>query len=224
MNLEKLGFSRSTYSEVILTVRLEEMINAAPMGVLLNEGGKIYLRVYKGQRIHDMIVNGAEDCVLNITSDPILFYNAIFEKEKISYCPAERVSSPRIRDCDAYVECSIINVTGHGEYVKAFLKPLLINVAERAVSAYHRAGPAIIEALICYTRLLYFKDADREKAESLKKMIGIFRDIVYHSTENNRLREIATKILERSEEALLTKKTTSTCGLSKNHEEETVET
>ncbi|HIE18212.1 TPA: DUF447 family protein [Candidatus Bathyarchaeota archaeon] len=199
MNLGRLGFSRSTYSEVIFTVRLKEMVNAAPMGVLLNDEEEIYLRVYKGQRTYDMIVNGAEDCVLNITDDPRLFYYAIFEKEKISYHPAKRVSSPRICGCDAYVECSITEVTRHEEYVKVFLKPLLIAVTERTVSAYNRAGPAIIEALICYTRLLYFKDADRGKAESLKKRIIIFKDIVYHSTEDSRLRKIATKILEQAE-------------------------
>jgi len=202
MNLEDLGFSKSTYSEVIFTVRLKEMVNASPMGVLLNDDKKICLRVYKGQRTYEMIVNGAKDCVLNVTDDPILFYNAIFEKEKISYHPAERVSSPRICSCDAYVECSITEVTKCEECIEISLKPLLINVTRKIAKTYNRAGPAIIEALICYTKLLYFKDTDREKTESLKKRIGIFRDIVYHSTEDDRLRRTATKILESSEKAL----------------------
>ena len=177
VNLERLGFSESTYSEIIFTVRLKETVNAAPMGVLLNGDGKVSLRVYKDQRTYEMIANGAEDCVLNITDDPILFYNAIFEKGKISYQPAEIVSSPRIRDCNGYVECSITNVTKCEEYIEVLLKPLLVNVTRRTISTYNRAGPAIIEALICYTRLLYFRDADREKAESLKKRIIIFRDL-----------------------------------------------
>lgn len=204
MDLERLGFSKSTYSEVIFTVRLKEMVNAAPMGVLLNDEGNLCLRVYEGQRTYEMIVNGAEDCVLNITDDPVLFYNAIFEKDKIPYHPAERVSSPRIRNCNAYVECFITETKTHEEYIKVFLKPLLINTTEKTAKTYNRAGPAIIEALICYTRLLYLKDIDREKAESLKKRIKIFRDIVYHSTKDNTLRGIATKILERSEEAVET--------------------
>jgi len=202
MDLERLGFSKSTYSEVIFTVRLKETVNAAPMGLLLSDEKTLCLQVYKGQRTYEMILNGAEDCVLNITDDPMLFYNAVFEKDKIPYHPAERVSSPRIRDCNAYVECSITETKTHEEYIKVFLKPLLIDTNERAVKTYNRAGPAIIEALICYTKILYLKDVDREKAENLKKRINIFRDIVYHSTKDNTLREIATKILERSEEAL----------------------
>jgi len=202
MSLGRLGFSNLTYSEVILTIKLKEIVNSAPMGALLNDRGEICLRVYKGQRTYEMIVNGARDCVLNITSDPILFFNAIFEKDKISYKPAERVSSPRICDCNAYVECSITDVTTFEEYLKAFLKPLFIDITCRTVRTYNRAGPAIIEALICYTRLLYFKDADREKAKGLLERIEMFKDIVYHSTRDNMLRRIAIEILERSERIL----------------------
>jgi len=202
VSLESLGFSRFTYSEVIFTVKLKEMVNAAPMGVFLNDAGEIRLKVYKGQRTYEMIVNGAKDCVLNITDDPMLFYNAIFEKDKISYIPAKRVSSPRIIDCDAYVECSIVNLAICKEYVMVLLKPLLIDPAHGTVRTYNRAGPAIIEALICYSKIPYFKDADREKAESLKKRIAMFRNIVYHSTRDKALRKIATEILDRAEEIL----------------------
>jgi len=203
MTLENLGFSRSTYSEVILTVKLGETVNSAPMGVLLNDKGEICLRVYRNQKTYRMIIDGAEDCVLNITDDPILFYNAIFEKERISYAPAKRVSSPRILDCKAYVECLISNVEIHEDFVKAFLKPLFIDATVKDIKTYNRAGPAIIEALVCYSKLLYFKDADRERAGILRKRIEIFRDVVYHSTTDSTLRKIMSKILARSEETLL---------------------
>ena len=203
MILENLGFSRFTYSEVILTVKLGKIVNSAPMGALLNDQGEICLRIYRNQRTHRMIVNGAEDCVLNITDNPVLFYNTIFEKEKISYISAKRVSSPRILDCKAYVECLINDIEIHENFVKAFLKPLLIDTAkEKNIKTYNRAGPAIIEALICYSKLLHFKNIDRERAKILKKRIEIFKEIVYHSTTDSTLRKIASKILAKSEETL----------------------
>ncbi len=203
MILENLGFSRSTYSEVILTVKLGKIVNSAPMGALLNDQGEICLRIYRNQRTHRMIVNGAEDCVLNITDNPVLFYNTIFEKEKISYISAKRVSSPRILNCKAYVECLINDIEIHEDFVKAFLKPLLIDTAkEKNIKTYNRAGPAIIEALICYSKLLHFKNIDRERAKILKKRIEIFKEIVYHSTTDSTLRKIASKILAKSEETL----------------------
>ncbi|RJS90841.1 DUF447 family protein [Candidatus Bathyarchaeota archaeon] len=203
MILENLGFSRSTYSEVILTVKLGKIVNSAPMGALLNDQGEICLRIYRNQRTYRMIVNGAKDCVLNITDNPVLFYNTIFEKEKISYISAKRVSSPRILNCKAYVECLINDIEIHEDFVKAFLKPLLIDTAkEKNIKTYNRAGPAIIEALICYSKLLHFKNIDRERAKILKKRIEIFKEIVYHSTTDSTLRKIASKILAKSEETL----------------------
>jgi hypothetical protein len=202
MSIKSLGFSSLTYSEVLLTLKLEETINSAPMGILLDSSGEPHLRVYKGQKTCDLLISGARDCVLNITDDPVLFYNAIFKKDEIPYLPAKRVSSPRIRGCHAYVECSIKKVSAHSEYVEVFLKPLLIEVSDRTVRTYNRAGPAIIEALVCYTRLLHFKDIDREEAQILKGRIEMFRDIVYHSTRDQVLRRMATDILERAEEAL----------------------
>ena len=196
MELRKIGFSKSTYSEIIFSVRLKERVNAAPMGVLLHDEEKVCLKIYKGGKTYDMILNGAEDCVLNITRDPVLFYKAVFEKDKIAYHPAKHVSSPRISGCNAYVECSITNVTLHEKYIEAVLKPLLIDVADASVKTYNRAGPAIIEALICYTKLPYVKDTQEEKVEALTKKMLIFRDIVYHSTKNSMLRRIASKMLE----------------------------
>jgi len=201
MNLEELGFSKLTYSEVILTIKHKEKINSAPMGIILNNEG-LRLKVYKGQRTYGMIINGAKDCVLNITDDPVVFYNAIFEKDKILYCPSKCVSSPRICDCNAYVECSITQVTKHEGYIEVLLNPLIINATRRMIITFNRAVPAIIEALICYSKIPHFKNIDMKRAESLMKRIAIFRDIVYHSTKNKTLREIVTKILQKSKETL----------------------
>jgi hypothetical protein len=206
MNLKSLGFSSLTYSEVLLALKLEGEINSAPIGILLDSSGAPHLKVYRGQRTCDLLVGGARDCVLNITDDPVLFYNAIFKKNILPYMPARRVSSPRIRGCHAYVECSIRKVLEREECVEAFLTPLLVEVSDRAVRTYNRAGPAIIEALVCYSKLAYFRDADREKARSLKERIEVFRDIVYHSTRDQQLRRMATDILRRAEEALSDKK------------------
>lgn len=198
MRLENLGFSKSTYGEIILTIRLGEIVNSAPMGVLLYGDTKLCLKVYRSGRTYEMIVGGAEDCVLNVTSDPMLFYNSVFRKDEVSYRPAERASSPRISGCDAYVECSITGLTAYERYVQVLLEPLLVDVTDGTVRVYSRVGPALIEALICYTKLPYLKDSC-EEAESLIGRIRIFREIVYHSTRDRVFREIADEILNRSE-------------------------
>jgi len=202
MNLKSLGFSSLTYSEVLLSIRLGEAVNPAPMGVILGRGGEPRLRVYKGQRTYDLLIGGARDCVLNVTHDPVLFYNAIFRKAEIPYSPARMVSSPRIRGCHAYVECSIKEISACSGHVEVFLKPLLIDASNRPVRTYNRAGPAIIEALVCYSKILHFREVDREEAQALKERIRVFMDIVHHSTKSQVLRRMITDVLGKAEDAL----------------------
>ena len=206
MRLRDLGFSKSTYGEIILTIRHGDAVNVAPMGVLLEDDKRLSLRVYKGQRTCELIEKGAVDCVLNITCNSTLFYDAVLNKSEISYYSSETVSSPRVRGCDAYVECSIIDVEDCGEYVRVLLKPQLIRVSRRIVKAHNRAEPAVIEALVCFTKILHLIKSNVEMAESLKERIKIFREIVYHSTRNKKLRMMMTEILDRAEEVIREKK------------------
>ena len=196
--IKNLGFSEHTYSEIILSIRHKDKVNAAPMGVLLGEDENLHLRIYKGQRTCRMIMDGAEDCILNITDDPRVFYDAIFRKDRIAYCPSEKVLSPRICGCNAYVECIIIDRSEREELIEVSIKPILVSVLKNPVIAYHRAEPAVIEALICYTKLSHFMKSDGKVAEELKERMQIFRDIVYHSTRNRDLRMMITEILERA--------------------------
>ncbi|RJS85232.1 DUF447 family protein [Candidatus Bathyarchaeota archaeon] len=202
MHLRNLGFSKLTYSEVILTIRYEDIVNIAPIGVLLEDDKHLSLRVYKGQRICELISKGAIDCVLNITRNPKLFYDAIFNKNAIPHHPSETVSSPRVEGCDAYVECSIVHVEDHREYVRVLLKPQLTKTYPRIARTYNRAEPAVIEALICFTKIIHLIENNLEAAESLKERIKIFREIVHHSTRNEKLRMMITEILERSEKMI----------------------
>jgi len=199
--IKNLGFSEHTYSEVVLSIRHRDKVNVAPMGVLLGEDENLHLRVYKGQRTCKMIMDGAEDCILNITDDPRVFYDAVFRKDRIAYYPSKKVSSPRICGCNAYVECIIINRLEREEFIEVSLKPILISVLKHPVVTYQRAGPAVIEALICYTKLLHFRRSDRRAIKELMKRMQIFKDIVYHSTRNNDLRMMITEILERARDA-----------------------
>ncbi|MCD6592523.1 DUF447 family protein [Candidatus Bathyarchaeota archaeon] len=201
-----MGFSKSTYSEIILTIRHGDAVNVAPMGVLLEDDKRLSLRVYKEQRTCELIEKGAVDCVLNITCNSTLFYDAVLNKSEISYCPSETVSSPRVRGCDAYVECLIIHVKDCGEYVRVLLKPQLIKVSRRMAKAHNRAEPAVIEALVCFTKILHLIKSNVEMAEGLKERIKIFREIVYHSTRSKKLRMMMTEILDRAEEVIREKK------------------
>lgn len=201
MRLEKLGFSERSYSEVILSVRVGGEVNAAPMGILLRDGMPL-IKVYRGGKTHRLLAGGARDCVLNVTSDPALFYRSVLDKERIVFVEAKKVSSPRVYGCDAYAECLVSKAEDRGDYLEAVLEPVLVEARRRDARAYCRAGPAVLEALVHFTKLLYFRGVDRGKAEELLGRIRIFVDIVYHTTMDRELRSMADDILDRSLEAM----------------------
>lgn len=196
LKLNKIGFSSKTYSEIILSISYRNEINAAPMGVLLHND-KLKLKIYPHTRTYRLILDGADDCVLNITSNPKLFYYSIFMKDKIKYVRSRKTRSPRVRGCDGYIECKMSSVIRQREHLDISLKPILIDVKPRNVATFNRAGPAIIEALVHYTKIPFLNNKEiRYKILYIK----FLRDTVYKSTRDAELRKIISDIVGRCED------------------------
>jgi hypothetical protein len=194
--LRELGFSEHTYSEILLTLARDDEINVAPMGVLLAGEGLLRVKVYVGSRTYCLLDMGAKECVLNVTRDPILFYRAIFEKGKIRYTNSKKISAPRVKGCDGYVECRVASLNKSEGCYEVMLKPILIEVSSRKVRTYARVETAIIEALICYTKLSHFRAANPRKARELFRRVRIFEEIAYRSTRDEAMRRIVRNIVE----------------------------
>ncbi len=209
MELRELGFSETTYSETILSIKLGRETNAAPIGVLLGGENRLILKIYSGGKTYRMFLGGAEDCVVNITDNPILFYQSIFEKNRVRFIPARKVSSPRIGGCYAYVECEVETIVEYRDYIRVLLNSVLVEVCGGGVKTYNRAGPAIIEALVHYTKLPHYMSVDLGEAEEILRRIRVFTDIVSHSTKDSMLRSIAYRILRESENIFVTQRRSS---------------
>ncbi|HIE14216.1 TPA: DUF447 family protein [Candidatus Bathyarchaeota archaeon] len=199
--VKKLGFAKHTFSEVILTIKYEDIVNLAPIGVLLL-GSNLYCKIYSNSKIYRFFKKGIRDCVLNITDDPIMFYNAIFEKRKVALAPSSLVTSPRVKECVAYVECRVDYTEDRRECMDVFMNPIFAESIKSYPGTYKRAGPAIIEALIIYTKIEHFKTVDRVKAEHFFEKIKTFREIVYHSSTKKEYRQTIDEILKMSEAIL----------------------
>lgn len=192
-----LGFSNETYSEVLLTININNDTNVAPMGVLL-KNNKLYVRIYSGTKTYNAILNYADECVLNITNNPKLFFNAILHKEKIRFYNSTIVNAKRVLDCDAYIECNINKRNILSNYAEIFLNPLIIDVVNPSVKTYNRAGPAIIEALVHLSKIQYYKSSGMNNNEILKRFLFL-REIVYHSTSDKDYRIMINEILDKAE-------------------------
>jgi len=191
--LRRLGFSTSTYSEVILSIKHGNIVNYAPMGVLLVKDA-LHLRVYMGSLTYKLIMEGAKDCVLNITSDPILFYNSILDKSRVKTVGSIKVKSPRISGCQGYIECLISDVVKTPRYLRVLLNPIHIDYYKIIPTTYKRASSAIIEALVYYTKLPYLKGSSGDLLSKIKLCVNT----VFRSTKNPKYRGLARDILLRA--------------------------
>ena len=200
MNLRRLGFSSTGYSEVILSIRLGGKTNAAPMGVTLR-GNSLLLKVYRGSTTYKMLTGGARDCVLNITCDPKFFYYALLEKDNLRYSASKAVMSPRIIGCDGYVECVIGEILQRKGWIQVYLDPVLATARKKIARVYSRAGPALIEAMVYMTKL-DAEGLERKDAEEAFLRVRLSVETVYRTTRNRRYREMADRVLEEAEKKL----------------------
>jgi len=201
--LKRLGFSRGTVSEALLSLSVGSEINVAPMGVKLGRATNLAIKVYSGCRTYDLVRCGARDYVINITSDPTLFYYAILSKNLLKLNPSRYVRAPRVAGCEAYVECELSYITYGRGYLKLYLRPIHIEYKKIVPKAFCRAYPAIIEALICYTKIPYLKSAGKlREAEALLNKIRSCVEVVKHSTRSRKLRFISRKVLDEAEKLI----------------------
>lgn len=191
--LSSLGFSSETYSEVIITSSFNGEVHVAPFGVKTFKN-LLYFRTYHPSTTYRNIVKSGE-CVLNITSNAETFYNAIFHPERLEFEPSFKVSTPRIRGLDGYVECILVNVKDFNLYSVLYCKPVHVEYKCILPRTFNRAEPAIIEALIHYTRVKPYLEAGKTSdVQELIKRIEMCKYIVEHSTTNRELLKIIEDI------------------------------
>jgi len=201
--LKRLGFSRSTISEVLLSLSLGSEVNVAPMGARLGRGPELVVKVFTGCRTYEMVRHGARDYVINVTSDPTLFYYAVLGKGSLRLVPSRTVSAPRVVGCVAYVEAVRKSVEYRRGYLVLSLAPTYVEVSKQYPKAFNRATPAIIEALVYLTKIPYLVGRGRlGEARELLRNIRTCAEVVTRVTSNRRLRAVAYDIVRKAEEFL----------------------
>ncbi|ADI32460.1 DUF447 domain-containing protein [Staphylothermus hellenicus] len=200
--LHRLGFNSTTYAETILTISLNNEKNAAPVGFKLFRG-LLKARIYANTKTYNMVNAGAKEFVVNITRDPRLFFYAIFNKEAIRYVHSKTVSAPRIMGCNAYIEGDLDHIIRRKGYIMIYIRPRLIDYKKLMPTTYNRAGPAIIEAIVYYTKIRYYMNiGELNRALDMYNRVKYCRDTVYHSTTKRSLRELIDKIVFLIEKTL----------------------
>jgi hypothetical protein len=204
-----LGFSKQAIVEtVVSTYNVDGQPNAAPMGATMDSPQRIVLRIYTSSLTYKNLQT--KRCgVVNVTSDPELFYRTAFKGIKPKgrmpqewFEKAETVDAPRLRMADAHVEFTVADIISlDAEKAEVACKVKLVKASTVLPKVYCRASFATIEAIIHATRVKAFMiGGDRQKQEQALKLLETIRecrDVVNRVAPNSRYSEIMADLTQR---------------------------
>ncbi|MEM3833570.1 MAG: DUF447 family protein [Thermoprotei archaeon] len=194
--LRELGFSENTYSEIILVVTRDGEVNAAPIGVkLINDN--IMAIIFKDSVTY-LGLMGCGECTINVTSDARVFYKFVMN-ERIGadeLLSSDIIHVPALKIADAVVEAKVADVIDKGDRAIFYFVPVNFKILRSMPRTFNRAHPAIIEALVHYTRIKpYLTMGLSSEIDKLLERIKMCVDTVRHSTRDTELLNIANDIL-----------------------------
>lgn len=194
--LKELGFSEDTFSEVLVVTKYSpDTWNCAPMGVKL-KGDILYFYVYKDTKTYKAI-KYFPYFTLNIVYDPEIFLCCVTKNCDFDFLEnAKNFNVPHIFNADAYVECHLNRLHELKDKAEVLCDPLNIIVKRSHPRTFNRAFPAVVESLVYLTKLKPYANLDRfDDIRKLYERILICRDVVYHSTTDDRYRGVINRIV-----------------------------
>ena len=207
--IAELGFSEGVIVETIVTTyNVGGQANAAPMGATTASPERLAFKIYTSSMTYKNLQ--AKRCgVVNVTSDPELFYRTAFkEANPDSVVPeewfekAESVDAPRLRAADAYIEVAVADTEVlDAERVEVLCDVKLVQAAKVFPRAYCRALFATVEAIVHATRVeAFIAHEDRQKREQSLKLLETIKgchDVVNRVAPNSRYSEIMADLNRR---------------------------
>jgi hypothetical protein len=155
--------------EIILTTLVDNIPNAAPMGMRVRsrkDGKKpdlLVLGVHRTSRTFKGL-SQTRKCTVNIISDVRAFPNAALKREIGGYVLEFRDWSgqPILTDADAWIRCNVISISDDAKRPTVVLEPLTLRRNPFHVpKPCTRAWNAILEATILATRTDLYHQSDR---------------------------------------------------------------
>ena len=208
-SIAEIGFSECTIVETIVsTYNIDGKANAAPMGATMTSPQRIALRVYISSLTYKNL-QSKKCAVINVTSDPYLFYRTAFKKANPNgmvsqelFEKGETVDAPRLLVADAHVEVAVADIRRFdAERAEVLCDVKLVRAASVLPKAYCRALFATIEAIVHATRVeAFINHGDRQKKEQALKLLETIRqchDVVNRVAPRSRYSEIMADLTQR---------------------------
>ena len=158
--LDQLGMKKNWIYEVIISSIGDNVPHAAPFGVKTKDFKLVKIEMYSGSNtLRNILANG--EFAINMVVDPIIFYNALYAKEKIKYSLAKRIDTPVIYGSPASIEAGIIDTIDTKQKIMITAKVLHIHLHNKS-EWINRAKNIVYESLILSTRIPHFPEGKVE--------------------------------------------------------------
>lgn len=159
--LDQLGMEKNWIYEAIISSVGDNGPHAAPFGVKTRDFNCVEIEIYKGSNtLRNIRANG--EFAVNMVVDPVIFYNALFAKDKIQYIGAQRINIPVLNGSPASIEVQLIDTLDTKP--KILIKAKVVHVHLHSKREWlNRAKNILLESLILSTRIAYFPEGKAEK-------------------------------------------------------------
>ena len=189
INLSSIGMEKGKqYETIISSTDLNNVKNAAPIGIICSGKDIVLCRIFKGGKTLNNIL-AKKKFVINITQNPELF-----QKTTIGNLPDEYFNNDNsLKDADAYAKCEVISFKeaikqsdpirkkGEAIIIKSKVCEIII---KNNVKAFNRGFGYVIESLSNYTRFDLVDDEKKQEyierfreANRVVTKIGYKKDI-----------------------------------------------
>lgn len=150
---DEFGLRKGWVYEVVVTAAG----NAAPMGILTRDSESIEMEVYKGLKTYENILKDGK-FVINFVDDIKIFYDSIFEKEKVEF------EGNHLKDAGAFIEMRVDGVKEMGDRVIIKAVPVKFKII-RNPEPVNRGRSLALEGLIARTKIPHVSAEEREFLE-----------------------------------------------------------
>ena len=163
--LKQIGMKRGWIYEVIISTYQDKNPHSAPIGVWTDDFATLRMEIYKNTRTIINIMTFREFTV-NLMSDIIVFYKALFDKSKIAYEKSNNINAPFIKGSPGVIEFKLKDVKEKERTFHLTAIPIHVQI-NGSINLINRAEALTLESLILATKLPYLPN--RQIRETLQE-------------------------------------------------------
>jgi len=163
--LKQIGMNRGWIYEVIISTYQDKNPHSAPIGVWTDDFATLRMEIYKNTRTIINIMTFREFAV-NLMSDVMVFYEALFDKAKIAYEKSSNINAPFIKGSPAVIEFKLKEVKEKEKTFQLTATPIHVQI-NGSINLINRAEALTLESLILATKLPYLPN--RQIRETLQE-------------------------------------------------------